>query len=129
MSTPQYMQSYMKRLGFFMIAYMGILFGGLSYHRSGDPAELISIVLALITALPICGVFWAIYRLLVECDDEYQRMLFVKQTLLATGATLAIATVWEFLKVYDALAAGPRWFGVIWFAMLGLAAPIVRWRA
>ncbi len=111
-----------------MLAYMVILIGGLSYHRSGDPAQWTSIALAMVTALPICGVFWTMYRLLIECDDEYQRMLFVKQMLGATGATLVITTVWSFLKTYEVTAIGPQWVAVIWFAMLGLAGPFVRWR-
>lgn len=128
MATPQYMKNYTKRLIVFMLAYMVVLFGGLTYARHSDPPQIALIVLALITALPICGVFWSIFRLLVECDVEYQRLLFVKQTLLATGSTLAIVAIWQFLKVYDVLASGPQWMAVIWFAMLGLAAPIVRWR-
>jgi hypothetical protein len=52
-----------------------------------------------------------------------------KQTLLATGITLTIVTVWQFLNVYDVVATGPQWMGVIWLAMLGIAAPIVRWKA
>lgn len=129
MPAPQYMKNYTKRLILFMLAYMFVLFGGLTYARQGDPSQIALILLAIMTALPICGVFWTIYRLLVECDDEYQRFLFIKQTLLATGATLSIATIWQFLNVYDVVATGPQWIGVIWFAMLGIAAPIIRWRA
>ena len=43
--------------------------------------------------------------------------------------TLVIVTVWQFLQVYDVVATGPQWMGVIWFAMLGLAGPIARWKA
>lgn len=129
MIKPQYMKNYTKRLILFMAAYILVLFGGMTYARQSDPSQIELIILALMTALPICGVFWAIFRLLVECDDEYQRLLFVKQVLLATGITLAIATVWQFLNVYDVVATGPQWVGVIWFGMLGIAAPIVRWRA
>lgn len=129
MSMAFYMKSYVKRLAFFMSAYAIILIGGLTYHRLSEPTELVSIGLALITALPICGVFWAIYRLLIECNDEYQRMLFVKQVIGATGATLVITTVWSFLKTYDVLAFGPQWVAVIWLAMFGFAAPLTRWRA
>lgn len=129
MIKPQYMKNYTKRLILFMAVYMLVLFGGMTYARQSDPSQIELIILALMTALPICGVFWAIFRLLVECDDEYQRLLFVKQVLLATGITLAIVTVWQFLNVYDVVATGPQWVGVIWFGMLGIAAPIVRWRA
>jgi hypothetical protein len=129
MTMPAYMKRYSKRLATCMVAYVGILIAGLTYARSGDPGQIVAIGLALATALPICGVFWALYRLLVECDDEYQRMLFVKQTLAGTGAMLVIVTVWNFLEVYDVLAIGPQWVAVIWFAMFGLAGPVVRWRA
>lgn len=128
MALPQYMQRYFFRLACFVTAYAGILIGGLWLAALGVPYG-IRIFLALATAAMICGVFWAIYRLMVECDDEYQRLLMVKQIILATGAMLAICTCWEFLRVYDVLADGPRWIGVIWLACWGLAAPIVRWRA
>ena len=127
---PAYMRNYTKRIFLFMASYVLILFGGLSFARGGsDPSDSILVVLALLTAFPICGVFWTIYRLLVECEDEYQRQLFIKQTLLATALALSIATIWEFLMVYDVVESGPQWVAVIWFAMLGLAAPIVRLRA
>lgn len=130
MAAPKYMKNYTKRLILFMVAYMLILFGGLSFARGdSEPGTAILVVLAVLTAFPICGVFWAIFRLLVECDDEYQRLLFVKQVLLATGVTLAAVTVWQFLNVYNVVATGPQWVGVIWFGMLGIAAPIIRWRA
>lgn len=127
---PGYMRRYSARLLLFMGSYVAILIGSLMFANNGaEHARATLIGLALISAFPIIGVFWAIFRLLVEVDDEYQRLLFVKQTLLATALTLAIVTVWQFLEVYDVVAAGPQWMGAIWFAMLGVAAPVVRWRA
>ncbi|WP_188512867.1 hypothetical protein [Blastomonas aquatica] len=127
---PGYMRRYTLRLMLFMGSYMAILTGSLLFARNGaDHAQATLIGLALISAFPIVGVFWAIFRLLVEIDDEYQRLLFVKQTLLATALTLAIVTVWQFLKVFGVVTDGPQWMGAIWFAMLGIATPIVRWRA
>lgn len=113
-----------------MAAYILILIGGLTFARGGaEHGQVTLIGLAIISALPIVGIFWTIFRLLVEVDDEYQRLLFAKQTLLATGITLTIVTVWQFLNVYDVLATGPQWMGIIWLAMLGISAPIVRWKA
>jgi hypothetical protein len=127
-AIPHYMRRYFWRLSGFMCAYMGLLFGGLTMANGGLP-QWASILLAVTTAAPICGVFWAIFRLLAECDDEYQRLLFVRQTLLATAMTLAVTTVWQFLAVYDVLGEGPQWIGAMWLGMLGVAAPLVRWRA
>ena len=128
MPTPAYIKRYTIRLTSFMIAYVFVLITGLLLQKQGLPLGF-RVFLAFLTAATICGVFWAIYRLMTECDDEYQRSLMVKQILLATGATLAITTCWQFLEVYEVVVDGPGWIGVIWLAMWGLSAPIVRWRA
>jgi len=121
------MKRYFWRISLFMLGYIAVLSAGIVL-RDGGLALPGKVALALLTAAMICGVFWAISRLLIECDDEYQRLLWVKQTLLATGATLGIATCWEFLRVYEVLAEGPGFYGVIWLACWGIAAPIVRLR-
>jgi hypothetical protein len=126
---PPYMRRYTARILTFMGSYAAILTGSLMFARGGEHAQATLVGLALITAFPVIGVFWAIFRLLVETDDEYQRLLFAKQTLLATAFTLTLVTVWQFLQVFDVVETGPQWMAVIWFAMLGLAGPIVRWRA
>lgn len=127
---PPYMRRYTVRLLLFMTSYVLILTGSLAVARNGsEHAPYTLIGLALISAFPVIGVFWAIFRLLVETDDEYQRLLFAKQTLLATALTLIIVTIWQFLEVYDVLPVGPQWMAAIWFGMLGIAGPIVRLRA
>ena len=129
MSWPSYVKTYTIRVAAFVSAYMVILFSGRTLASSYDLSEPVRIALALLTALPICGIFWALYRALIECDDEYQRFLLVKQLLWATAGTLVVVTVWNFLKVYDVVSLGPQWVAVMWFAMFGLAGPIARWRA
>lgn len=125
---PVYMRRYMFRLSGFMLAYVAILLIGKTLANLGVP-QWAGIVLALITAAPICGVFWTIFRLLSECDDEYQQMLLVRQTLLATAFTMVIVTVWQFLEVYNVLSDGPQWIGALWLAMWGIASAITRLRA
>ena len=125
-----YMRRYTVRVLLFMTSYVIILISSLAFVRDGaEHSQATLIGLALITALPVIGVFWAIFRLLIEIDDEYQRLLFAKQTLLATAFTLVTVTVWQFLAVYDVITGGPEWMGAIWFAMLGVAGPFARWKA
>lgn len=127
---PPYMQRYMFRIAGAMSAYIGALIGSLSLARNGaEHGPVLLTGLALVSALPIIAVFWAIFRLLVECDDEYQRLLFAKQTLWATALTLTIVTVWQFLNVFGVVASGPQWVGAIWLAMLGFGGVLARWRA
>lgn len=129
-NLPPYMRRYTIRVLLFMASYVVILTSSLTFARGNtEHSQATLIGLALISAFPIIGVFWAIFRLLVEIDDEYQRLLFAKQTLLATAITLVIVTVWQFLSVYEVVATGPEWMGAIWFAMLGVAGPIARWKA
>lgn len=121
MPMPAYMRRYSIRLLAFMALYAVTLVGGLSLMRGPAPPGT-----PVAVALPICGVFWAIYRLLVECDDEYERLLFAKQTLFATFVTLVGVTVWQFLNVFDVIATPVQWVGAIWFAMLGVGGAVVR---
>ncbi len=125
---PDYMRRYMFRLSGFMIAYVVILLTGKMLANAGLPTWA-GIALALVTAAPICGVFWTISRLISECDDEYQQMLLVRQTLLATTLTMVIVTIWQFLEVYEVITVGPQWIGAMWFAMWGVASAITRLRA
>ena len=53
---------------------------------------------AIFPALPIIGIFGALGRYLVEEQDEYVRMLMVRQALWASGFALSLATVWGFLE-------------------------------
>jgi len=76
---------------------------------------------AVLPALPIIGLFVAMGRYLVEEQDEYVRMLMVRQTLWASGFALSAATIWGFLQNFDLI--GPvdgYWIVVVWYFGLGI---------
>ncbi|MGN6817520.1 MAG: hypothetical protein ACTHJR_02480 [Sphingomonas sp.] len=76
---------------------------------------------AILPALPIVGIFAAIGLYLVEEQDEYVRMLMVRQTLWASGFSLSIATVWGFLESFEMVShVEVYWVSVLWFGGLGL---------
>ena len=73
------------------------------------------------------GIFAAIGRYLVEEQDEYVRMLMVRQTLWASGFALSVATVWGFLENFDLVGHVDAYYiAVLWFGGLGLGACINR---
>jgi hypothetical protein len=76
--------------------------------------------LAIIPALPVIGVFWAVMRLLIEEPDEFIRLLMVRQSLVATGFCLTVMTIWEFLQNFDLVAPGNGGFGAAFFWFMGL---------
>src|SRR3954471_18728938 len=88
-----------------------LLHGGIAY------------IAALLPAVPIIGIFGAIGRYLVEEQDEYVRMLMVRQTLWASGFALSIATAWGFLESFDLVSHWDGyWVAVAWFFGLGIGA-------
>lgn len=86
------------------------------------PHSLIYLV-AILPALPIIGIFAAMGRYLVEEQDEYVRMLMVRQILWASGLTLSLATIWGFLDNFGLVGhADGYWLLVVWFMGLGVGA-------
>ena len=118
------MKRYSSRLLVFMIAYIILIFAIGTLFRAQPPSGALAYVTAALPALPILGVFWTIFRLLIEETDEFMRMMFVRQVLFATGFCLSIMTVWEFLQNYEVVAPGTGGFGTafVWFIGLGIGA-------
>ncbi|MCX7284344.1 MAG: hypothetical protein NTX28_09920 [Novosphingobium sp.] len=117
---------YTLRLLVLMSAYVGLLIFSKWMFRQGLGQGVLAYVLALLPAVPIIGVVWAVMRLLVEQTDEYLRMLLVRQTLFATGFALVVTSVREWLQNFDLIAPGDGGFGAtfFWFAGLGLGGAI-----
>jgi uncharacterized YccA/Bax inhibitor family protein len=82
---------------------------------------------AIVPALPIIGIFAAFGRYLVEEQDEYVRMLMVRQALWASGFALSVATVWGFLESFGLVEHVDAYsVAIVWFCGLGLGAFINR---
>jgi hypothetical protein len=97
----------------------GYLFNHRAVHGVG------AWIVAILPALPIVGIFAAIGRYLIEEQDEYVRMTMVRQTLIASGFALSVATVWGFLESFGMVAHVESFYiAVLWFAGLGLGACI-----
>ena len=65
--------------------------------------------------------FYAIGHYLVDERDEYLPMLMVRQSLVASGFALSLATMWGFLESFDLVFhLDAYWVAVAWFGGLGL---------
>ena len=108
--------------------YMSALFGAEIYFRDHPGSQGVTAYFAaIVPALLIIGIFVAIGRYLVEERDEYQRTLMVRQTLVASGLALSVATVWGFLESFGlAVHIDAYWVAVVWFGGLGLGACVNR---
>ena len=111
--------TYVRRLMVLMAVYVIAIVGGSAARHADLLSGATTILAALVSGLCIAGVFWAIGRLIVEEQDEFRRMLMVRQALIATGFSLSIASIHGFLSEFDLL---PRidlyWAAILWFAGL-----------
>lgn len=92
---------YGKRIIPITFAYVGAIALATALVPDNAPASALTIGLALLPGMAALGWLWAMGRLLIELDDEYLRMLEVRKFLVATGATLAITSVWGVLELYS----------------------------
>lgn len=118
-SSPA-IRKYMFRIAVLMSVYLVALFAAVTAFKAGTISGAAAYALALLPALPIIGVFWAVMRLLVEEPDEFIRLLHVRQSLFATGFCLTVMTVWEFLQNFDLVEPGNGGFGAAFFWFIGL---------
>ena len=118
---------YVFRVFVSMACYMLTLFLAIRLVRDGGMTGPAAWMLAVLPGLSVAGVFWAVGRLLVEEQDEYQRMLLVRQVLVATGFTLTIVTIYGFLENFGLVHHIDAFYvSILWFMGLGVGASVNR---
>ena len=121
-SSPAF-KRYNVRVIWLSLLYAAFLMGAVYAFKHQLIAGPLAYLAAIMPALPIVGFFAAIGRYLVEEQDEYVRMLMVRQTLWASGFALSLATIWGFLENFDLAGHIDAYYvAVAWFGGLGLGA-------
>jgi hypothetical protein len=118
--TPAW-KRYNSRLIWLSLLYCAFLLPAVYGFKHQLVPHSVAYLVAVLPALPIIGIFGALGRYLVEEQDEYVRMLMVRQILWASGLTLSLATIWGFLDNFGLVGhADGYWLLVIWFIGLGI---------
>ncbi len=119
---------YNRRVIVLSVLYAALLIGAeLAIKHAVAPP--LTYAVAVLPALPLIGIIAAMGRYLAEESDEYQRSLIIDAVLWATGAVLALSTVWGFLETLAGAPHVPVYFAfVVWFGALGLARLVRKWR-
>ena len=118
--TPAW-KRYNWRVVWLSLLYAGFLVSAVYGFKHNMVPQPLKYPVAILPALPIVGIFVAIGRYLVEEQDEYVRMLMVRQVLWASGFALSLATVWGFLDSFDLVGHADGYYIVIaWFFGLGI---------
>lgn len=122
------MPRYTRRVFIAMAGYLVALAVAVPLVRHGSLTGPLAWLLAVLPGLFVAGAFWAYGRLLVEEKDEYLRLLLVRQSLIATGFTLTIATAWGFLADFNQVPSMDAFYLVaLWFIGLGVGQYGNRW--
>ena len=115
--------AYNRRMLPLSAAYVVVLLGAILMHDRLHVTGPVLYLIAILPALPLIGVVWALGRFLVEETDEYQRALAVRKMLVATGFLLVLATIWGFLEQFGLVPHLPAyWCFIVWCIGLGAGA-------
>jgi flagellar biosynthesis protein FliR len=116
---------YLARYAGAMVAYVLLLVIVPRLVSEGVPAPA-RWLLAVVPALPILAVIWALGRFLVEENDEMLRAMMVEQLLWGAAVSMAVATLWGFL---EAIAGAPHirayWVFPVYCLAMAVALPFV----
>ncbi|HEX6784172.1 MAG TPA: hypothetical protein VF098_05905 [Sphingomicrobium sp.] len=97
---------------------------GFKHHLISGPAAW---VVAILPAIPIIAIFASMGRYLVEEQDEYVRMLMVRQMLWAMGFTISCATIWGFLDNFGLVGhVDGYWIVMVWYFGLAIGSIVNR---
>lgn len=112
----QAQRTYIKRVAIFASLYLLVLAIQVAVLRNAEPPIALRAALGVLPGLAVIGIFWAIGRLIVEEQDEFIRMLIVRQALIATAFALCAATIWGFLEAADVVVhLDAYWVALAWF--------------
>jgi hypothetical protein len=103
------------------LAYAVVLVAVIFVRVAHPLHGVLAYALAVLPAVPVLGMAWAMALYLREEEDEFERAVCIQNALWATGVTLSIATVWGFAEM---LADAPHLGGWLWFPVWALAGTI-----
>jgi hypothetical protein len=117
----QAQRAYQRRFVPMMVLYVVFLLGTVWLNKHYAPTGVLAVGLAILPALPLLGVIWALGRLLIEEKDEYLRSQTVRQFIIATAFMLSVSSVWGFLDAFDQVPHVPMyWAFILWCFGLGV---------
>jgi len=123
MTTPsETNKKYFIRASLFMGAYVAVNIAAITGAFDGMKPRG-SWALSLVVAAPVIGHIWA-FLVWMRDSDEFVRTLAAKRFVVASGLTIAIASMWGFMEIYASATHVPAAmvYPLLWaaFALVSL---------
>ena len=110
-------RQYLIRTLIVSAVYIAGIFGAAYLIRDVGVSRPLAIAVALVPGLAIAGMFYNTLSMITATNDEFMRMLAVRQHLIAAGFTMAAATVWGTLELYKLVPhVGAFYIVMLWAA-------------
>jgi hypothetical protein len=93
-------RAYFRRMITAAVLYLAAIVAAVSLLHDRTQVSFLAVAIALLPGLAVVLMIAAIARLMLEMNDEFQRLLIVRQALVATAITLAITSVWGMLEIF-----------------------------
>jgi hypothetical protein len=114
-------KTYQRSTLYIMLGYVFVVLGTSSFVHKHHPQGVTLALMALLPCLPILFLLAAMGRYLRDERDEFQRDNMVKALLWATAATLAVTTIFSFLRGYGWQGSLPPFTEfVLFFIVFGM---------
>jgi hypothetical protein len=127
MPTNNAVIRYNQRFFSTMPFYVGFLLGTVYFLKHHHPGLPVTVLLAVLTSLPILAIIVIVGLYIKEETDEFLRSVYLQALIWTTGILLAFCSVWGLLEMFADLPHIPTFytFPAYWF-LFGLCHILVR---
>lgn len=115
-------RAHTRRVVWLFVAYAIVLPPLVWLRAHGDVGDLAMVVMAIVASLPVLGLFASWGRYLSDEKDEYQHMIVMRRSSIATNATMGAAAVWGFLQAFGVMPlVEAYWIPFVWVMIQGVS--------
>jgi hypothetical protein len=97
--TPARRRSVIRLAIVMAVYFVGIVAANYLIEQVGV-SRPIAFAVALIPGFATVGLFYSTAVMILETEDEFMRMLAVRQQMIAVGFAMSVACVWGFLEEF-----------------------------
>jgi hypothetical protein len=113
-------RAHTRRVLWLLLAYLIILPPLVWVRAHTSVAGPIPLLMAVLAALPVLGMFASWGRYLSDERDEYHQAVTLRRIAIATNATMGAAVVWGFLQAFGVMpVVEAYWVPFLWIVIQG----------